>query len=185
MPCSESTASGFSFDTFCGLMMTRSVGSNGVLVRVGARGLADGRLVGKGVAVGVGKGVELGKVGAGLAVESGEGVVFCAPGGIGIVSLASLQARLGIMAPKRKAMMSMRFFFMIPYFDFPTILVAKITTKCQSCFAKDRIFIEREHPVGVISKYQEKSPPGCSVIVFSIYRLLPKSRIFWGLKTKR
>lgn len=38
--------------------------------------------------------------------------------------------------------------------------------------------------LGVMSKYQENSPPDCSVIVFCIYQLLPKSKKFSGFENK-
>jgi hypothetical protein len=99
--CSGSTATGFSFDTFSGLMRTRFVGRNGALVRVGAlvwvgaMGLADG----------------MGEVGAGLTVVMGAEVVLCTPGGVFTVSLARLQAGPERMALKRVTMSSMRLFF--------------------------------------------------------------------------
>jgi len=42
------------------------------MVRVGARGLADGRMVGRGVAVSAGRGVGVGEASIGLAVGIGE-----------------------------------------------------------------------------------------------------------------
>jgi len=115
--CSGSTATGSSFGTFCGLMRTRFVGRNGARVLVGAlvwvaaMGLADGRPVGRGVAIRVGIGVRMGEVGAGLAFVMGDEVVLCTPGGVFTVSLATLQAWLVRMAPKRKTESSMRLFF--------------------------------------------------------------------------
>jgi hypothetical protein len=92
-------------------MMARFAGRNGAIVRVEARGLAGGRLVGRGVAVSAGRGVGVGEAGARLAVGMGEGAVLCTPGGVGIGPLVILQARPGIMALKKKATNRMRLFF--------------------------------------------------------------------------
>ena len=81
------------------------------MVRVGGKGLAGGRSVGRGVAVNAGGGVGVGEAGARLAVGMGEGAVLCTPDGVGIGPLAILQARPDIMALKKKATNRMRLFF--------------------------------------------------------------------------
>jgi hypothetical protein len=92
-------------------MTARSAGRNGALVRVGAVGLVGEMPVSRAAAVGDGRGVEMREVGAGLTVEMGEAVVLCTPGGGWTVSLTRSQARPGKMAPKRKATIRMRIFF--------------------------------------------------------------------------
>ena len=70
-PCSGSTATGFSFDTFSGLMTARFAGRNGALVRVGAVVLVGERPVSTGAVVAAGRGVS---DGAGI---SGFGISIC------------------------------------------------------------------------------------------------------------
>jgi hypothetical protein len=110
-PGSGSTAIGSNLEAFFGSMTARFSGRNGVLVWVGAMGLVGGRSVGSGVAVSAGSEVGVGEVGVLLAVGMGEGAVLCMPGGVGMGSLAMLQARPGIMALMKKTTNRMRLFF--------------------------------------------------------------------------
>jgi hypothetical protein len=61
--------------------------------------------------VGAGRGVEVGEMGSGLELGTGEEMVLCKTGGISTGLLAVLQACPVKVALNRKAMSRMRFFF--------------------------------------------------------------------------
>jgi len=93
-------ATGLSSEAFCGLMIARSAGRNGVGVEVGGF-----RRVGEscGVAVRDGRGDGVEEAGAGLVAGMGEVALACSTAGLGIDSLAEVHAVPRRMTQMRKA----------------------------------------------------------------------------------